>query len=290
MTAVSPRPALDEAYRSCERVTRREAANFFYGIRLLPPAKRRAMCAAYAFARRVDDIGDGDLGREDKLTALEREREGVARLRAGGASGADDPVLTALADAAEAFDLPVDALDDLIDGVEQDVRGTRYETFDELVVYCGQVAGSIGRLCVAIFGSSDPRLAVQRADELGVAMQLTNILRDVREDLANGRVYLPAEDLRECGCTTPLEGSGGAVERLVRMEAARDREWFARGLRLLPLLDSRSAACVLAMTGIYRRILERIEEDPLAVTRGRVSLPAWEKLMVAGRSLAGMGA
>jgi phytoene synthase len=287
MTAVTPRPALEEAYRACERVTRREAANFFYGIRLLPPAKRRAMCAAYAFARRVDDIGDGDLAREDKLAALEQERAGVALLRAGGATGVDDPVLTALTDAAGTFDLPIDALDDLIDGVEQDVRGTRFETFDELVVYCGRVAGSIGRLCVAIFGSSDPGRAVARADELGVAMQLTNILRDVREDLANGRVYLPAEDLRACGCTTPLDGD---VERLVRVEAARDREWFARGLELLPLLDSRSAACVLAMTGIYRRILERIEEDPLAVTRGRVSLPAWEKLVVAGRSLAGMGA
>jgi phytoene synthase len=282
--------AAQGAYRSCEAITRREAANFFYGIRLLPPDKRRAMCAVYAFARRVDDIGDGDLPHDFKLAALEREEENIAGLRAGLPADRRDPVLVALADAREHFDLPVDALQDLIDGVEQDVRGTMYETFDELVVYCGYVAGSIGRLCVAIFGSSDPVLANQRADELGVAMQLTNILRDVREDLDNGRIYLPAEDLRRFGCTTPVDGPEGAVEDLLRFEARRDREWFTRGLELLRLLDKRSAACLLAMTGIYRRILERIEADPLAVTRGRVSVPTWEKAVIAARSLAGMGA
>jgi 15-cis-phytoene synthase len=290
VSAVATHDTVHDAYRYCERVTRREAANFFYGIRLLPPAKRRAMCAAYAFARRVDDIGDGTLSEDEKLAALEHERAGVAELRGGSAADGDDPVLAALADAGVRFELPFDALEELIDGVEHDVRGVRYETFEELVVYCGLVAGSIGRVCVAIFGSSDRARAVTRADELGVAMQLTNILRDVREDLGNGRVYLPAEDLRRFGCATPLDGPDGAVERLIRFEAARDRDWFARGLELLPLLDRRSAACVLAMTGIYRRILERITEDPLAVTRGRVSMPAWEKVMVAARSLAGMGA
>ncbi|HEY4280546.1 MAG TPA: presqualene diphosphate synthase HpnD [Conexibacter sp.] len=282
------RPAVEEAYRHCERVTRHEAANFFYGIRLLPPAKRRAMCAVYAFARRVDDIGDGTLPAERKLAALDGERRGVARLREGRALGTGDPVLVALDDTRTHFDLPLDSLERLIDGVEQDVRGTVYETFEELVFYCGCVAGTIGRLCVAIFGADNQAVAVLRADELGVAMQLTNILRDVREDHGNGRVYLPAEDLRRYGLTTPLAGPDGAIEQLVRFEAARNREWFDRGLQLLPLLDQRSAACVLAMTGIYRRVLERIEQDPLAITRERVSVPAWEKVVVAARSLAGM--
>jgi phytoene synthase len=169
------------------------------------------------------------------------------------------------------------------------VAGARYETMAELEHYCRCVAGTIGRLCVAIFGSSDPAAADRLSDDLGVAMQLTNILRDVREDLAGGRVYLPAEDLRGLGLETPLSGDPAATARLVRLEAARAREWFARGLELLPLLDARSRSCVLAMTGIYRRILDEIELDPLAVARGRVRLGGREKLVLAARSLAGIG-
>lgn len=284
--------AIRDAYRECERITKREAANFFYGIRLLPPAKRRAMSAVYAFARRVDDIGDGGLDADTKLAALEGERELVRRLHPGSDAPRDgDAVLLALTDARQRFDLPLDALDQLVDGVEMDVRGASYATFDELVWYCRCVAGSIGRLCVAIFGSEDPPRALVRADELGVAMQITNILRDVREDRDNGRVYLPAEDLERFDLAgDPLAGPPEAVEALVRFEAARARDWFDRGLELLPLLDARSSSCVLAMTGIYRRILERIEESPLAVAQHRVSVPTWEKALVAVRSLAGAGA
>lgn len=276
---------LDLAYRHCERVTHREAANFFYGIRLLPARKRRAMCAVYAFARRVDDVGDGDLPIADKLTLLENERAGLDDLSSSGR----DPVRVALGDAARRFPLPADALHLLVDGVEMDVRGTTYERFAELVVYCRSVAGSTGRLCVAIFGSSDPARAAPLADDLGVAMQLTNILRDVREDYEHGRVYLPADDLRRFGCERDLSACPpAAMARLIRFEAARDREWFDRGLGLLTLLDQRSASCVLAMTGIYRRILERIDEHPDEVLRRRVALPAWEKAWVAARSLAMM--
>lgn len=278
--------AVREAYRSCEQTTRREAANFFYGIRLLPPDKRRAMSAAYAFARRIDDIGDGTMPDEQKLAALARARDGLAHLRAGVLNGHTEPVLVALADARERFDLPLGAFEELIDGVELDVRGATYETFEELRHYCVCVAGSIGRLCVAIFGSSDPPRASGLADQLGVAMQLTNILRDVREDHSNGRVYIPGEDLRRFGLADPLSGDPRTVEALVRFEAERNRAWFARGMALTELLDARSNACLLAMTGIYRRILDRIEADPLAVTRGRVSLSGWEKARVAVGSLA----
>ena len=275
---------LEQAHQHCEAVTRERAANFFYGIRLLPPDKRRAMYAVYAFARRVDDIGDGDLPAAEKLRLLAGERAAVA----GVGQEREDPVMAALGDACARFALPVDALTDLIDGVEMDVRDVRYETFDELVAYCRRVAGSIGRLSLAIFGAQDMARAQPLADDLGVAMQLTNILRDVREDRGRGRTYLPAGDLRRFGVGEDLlTAPADAEAALVRFEARRTRAWFDRGLELVPLLDPRSASCVAAMTGIYRRILDRIERDPSHALVTRVSLAPWEKAWVAVRSLAG---
>jgi 15-cis-phytoene synthase len=286
-------PALEVelAYRNCEDITRRAAANFYYGIRLLPRDKRHAMSAVYAFARRVDDIGDGAGEPADKLRALEAERANLAAIadaangNRNGANGAwpTDPVKVALADARPRFNLPLEALELLIDGVELDVRGATYETFDELVVYCRSVAGSIGRLCLAIFTAGDGNGHAALADDLGVAMQLTNILRDVREDHERSRVYLPAEDMRRFGCPSAPEVSG----ELIRFEALRAREWFDRGLGLVDVLDARSASCVLAMTGIYRRILERIASEPDEILQRRISLPVWEKAWLAARSLAG---
>jgi len=274
-----------EAYLTCERLTRKAAANFYYGIRLLPPDKRRAMSAVYAYARRVDDIGDGNLPPDRKLAELGMVRTALAE------GDPHDAVMVALADARTRFPLPDKAFTDLLDGVEMDVTGARFETFDELVVYCRAVAGSIGRLCLGIFGAQDMGRAMPLADDLGVAMQITNVLRDVREDYARGRVYLPAEDLLRFGCGEDLEASPpDASAALIRFEAGRGREWFDRGLGLLPLLDARSKACVRAMTGIYRRILGQIERDPHQIMDRRVSLPAWEKAWVAARSLAGAGA
>ncbi len=281
----------DLAYRQCEDITRRAAANFYYGIRLLSRDKRQAMSAVYAFARRIDDIGDELGAPADKLEALQAEREKLVAV-AESAHGTrslpptliDDPVTVAVTAATHRYNLPIDALELLIDGVEADVREARYETFDELVGYCRAVAGTIGRLCLAIFSDGTAAEHAGLADDLGVAMQLTNILRDVREDWGNGRIYLPAEDFRRFGCATPADIS---VE-MVRFEAARAREWFDRGFGLLEVLDSRSAACVLAMTGIYRRILDRIEEHPQEILTHRISLSGWEKAWVAGRSLAGM--
>jgi phytoene synthase len=286
----APAIEIERAYETCDEITRRAAANFYYGIRLLPRPKRQAMSAVYAFARRVDDIGDGNLESETALTALADERAGLKTL--GQANWSDvrlpdqrgiDPVLLALAHARRYYDLPVDALELLIDGVERDVRGTRYETFDELVAYCRAVAGSIGRLCLAIFtdGRSDGASAL--ADDLGVAMQLTNILRDIREDQERGRVYLPAEDLRRFGCADLR----AAPAELIRFEASRAQEWFDRGMELVERLEPRSASCVLAMTGIYRSILERIVRHPEQVLHERISLRPWEKTWVAARSLVG---
>src|SRR5437588_3922333 len=186
----APAIEIERAYSSCDEITRRAAANFYYGIRLLPRSKRQAMSAVYAFARRVDDIGDGTLDPDAKLAMLERERRVLAYNAAGGPEAADDPVPVGLAHAYEHYGLPLDALEHLVDGVEADVLGTTYETFDDLLVYCRQVAGSIGRLCVAIFSgptNRDSADAAALADDLGVAMQLTNIVPDVREDHDRGR-------------------------------------------------------------------------------------------------------
>jgi phytoene synthase len=238
-----------------------KGSSFYYGIRLLPRERRRALFEVYAVARRIDDIADGDLPDEEKLRLLAGER---ARLPAGS------------------------AFHDLIDGAEMDVRGTTYETFDDLLLYARRVGGSIGRLALDVFGTSDPQAAAPLADDLGVALQLTNVLRDVREDLARGRVYIPREDLDRFGVT--LAPPSGPVAELVRFEAARARDWFARGLGVLTYLDRPSATSVAAMAGMYRRLLARIEREPESVLERRVSLPAWEKGWVAARSLIGAAA
>jgi phytoene synthase len=278
---------LQAAYRRCEEITSREARNFSYGIRLLPADKRQAMSALYALARRIDDIGDGTAPPEDKLTALAEVRKQVASLAAP--SREDDPVLIALADVARRYPIPLSAIDELIDGCELDVHGARYATIDDLVGYCRRVAGTVGRLSLGVFGCADPATAEPLADALGVALQLTNILRDIVEDRQQmGRVYLPSEDIQRFGCRPDLEGPVDAVIGLIEYESVRAEQWYAEGLQLLPLLDRRSRACTGAMAGIYRRLLTRIRRDPVAVLRTRVSLPAWEKAWVAGRALAGV--
>jgi phytoene synthase len=278
----------ESAYRECETITRRQAKNFAYGIRLLHTPERRALSAVYALARRIDDIGDGDAPADDRIRALHGVRRDLAALTAGSAPG-EDPVWSALVDATDRYSLPLGAFDELIDGCEMDVRGTSYPTFDDLVVYCRKVAGSIGRLSLAVFGTIDPRRAVPLADDLGVALQLTNILRDIVEDGGRGRVYLPADDAAALGCRPDLSGPPDAVAALVTLHCRRAEVWFTRGLGLLPLLDGRSEACVRAMAGIYHHLLRRIARDPHAVIRGRLSVPTWEKLWVAGASLAGRG-
>jgi 15-cis-phytoene synthase len=334
----------EEAYAECERITWEQARNFAYGIRLLPPPKRRALAAVYAYARRVDDIGDGDLPASDKAAALEACRPQVAALVAGSATDESDPVLVALADAGKRFGVPLAAFGELIDGCLADVNEATYETFDDLHHYCRCVAGSIGRLSLGVYqgeredngvvpsqaggrprgysvprfaraplgragsggssplsrgadrGAAPPGIQERMADDLGIALQVTNILRDVREDFGNGRVYLPAEDLAKFGCELvpgqpePFDDPDWQARfaQLVEFEANRAREWYASGMRLLATIDWRSAACTGAMAGIYRRLLEKIAADPRAVLQGRMSLPGKEKALVAVRALSGV--
>ena len=276
---------LDEAYRECERITWTQARNFAYGIRLLPAHKRRGLAVIYAFARRIDDIGDGTLPPADKIAALEDARLVLGDLTA---AGADDPVLLALADVERSFPVPIAAFGELIDGCIADVRGTSYGTFEDLLHYCRCVAGSIGRLSLGIYGASgDAEQAAQLADSLGVALQLTNILRDIREDHQNGRVYLPSEDLAKFDVALDAPSQSAQFSRLVEFEVERARDWYATGMRLMPMLDWRSAACTGAMAGIYRRLLERIAAQPAAVLRGRMSLSTGQKAVVAVKALAG---
>jgi phytoene synthase len=279
-----------QAYRVAAEVTRREARNFYYGIRLLPPAKRAALCAVYAAARRIDDIGDGAGSLEQKTAGL-----GLIREQLHALPRTEDPVLIALADAATRFPIPMPAFAELVDGVEMDVLGTTYASFDDLVPYCRRVAGSVGRLCLGVYGTAPEHLdtAVRHADTLGVALQQVNILRDIREDLLAGRTYLPKEDLDRFGITLAVGSDGaladpdGGLAALVKVSCARAAAWFDEGLRLLPLLDRRSAACTAAMAGIYRELLRHIDADPTVVFGRRVSLRGGEKLRVAGRALAG---
>jgi phytoene synthase len=292
-------PAVSAAYRYCEIVTGAQARNFAYGIRLLPAAERRAMSALYAFSRRIDDIGDGPLDPGTKETRLKETRALLDQVRRKEITeDATDPVALALTDAATRFPIPLDGLDELIDGVLMDVHGRRYETWEDLKDYCRCVAGAIGRLSLGVFGTVPGATGTERAADyantLGLGLQLTNILRDLREDATGGRSYLPAEDLRAYGCTAGFRDGtpppGADFDALVRFQVHRARGLFAEGFRLLPMLDRRSGACVAAMAGIYHRLLDHIAADPGAVLRGRVALPAPQKVLVAIRGLAGTDA
>jgi phytoene synthase len=291
----------EDAYAQCEQITWEQARNFAYGIRLLPVGKRRALAAVYAFARRIDDIGDGELPAAEKTAGLEAAREQVHALAAavaGEKSTVDDsdPVLVALADAGQRFPIPLIAFTELVDGCQADVDQKTYETFDDLLWYCRCVAGSIGRLSLGVYVPVQPERQNKLADDLGVALQLTNILRDVREDFRNNRVYLPKEDLDKFGIEFapfgqpepfPDPAMRARFASLVEFEASRAREWYGSGLRLLATIDRRSAACTGAMAGIYRRLLDRIAANPGAVLEGRMSLPGSEKALVAAQALAG---
>jgi phytoene synthase len=296
-SGLDPRTA--QAYARCEAITRAEARNFYYGIRLLPARKRLALSAVYALARRIDDIGDGDLPAPQKLTALDEVRRAVHRLSAPSEPAGDpeaDPVIIAVRDAATRYPIPLGAFDELIDGVRLDVVGGSYRTFDDLVAYCRCVAGSVGRLCLAIFdgsGAAHQPEAVELADVLGIALQQTNILRDIREDLITGRVYLPQEDLDRFGVELRLNDDGaladsdGGLAELIRYRAEEAHRWYQRGLQLVPRLDRRSAACCAAMAGIYVRLLTQIEAAPQTVYSRRLSLSGWQKMEVAMRALTG---
>ena len=268
---------VESAYAEVERLTRREARNFAYGIMVLPRPKRQAIAAIYAFARRVDDIADGEL-------PLEEKRAGLEALRTALDSRSEEPMLVALADARSRYGIPDRALHDLVDGGLQDTERDRYADFAALDGYCRLVAGAVGVACVAVYGSDD----AERGETLGVALQLINIVRDVREDWELGRVYLPQDELAAYGVSEDDIAAGRVSAEwraLMAFQASRARAYLDEGLGLLETLDSRSAACVSTFAGLYRATLDRIEARGFDVFDGSLRLSPLTKLRIVGAGL-----
>jgi phytoene synthase len=268
---------VEEAYAEVERLTRARARNFAYGIMLLPRAKRRAIAAVYAFAREVDDIADGPAAPEEKRARLEELHRRL------DAPPGDEAMWVALADARGRFPISAQALHDLVDGGLIDLDRSRYETFDQLRDYCAHVAGAVGVACIGVYGADQP----QRAEALGIALQLINIMRDVREDWRLGRVYLPQDELASYGVTEEDIAAAKltpAWQALMAYQAARARTYLDEGLTLLRYLDTRSSACVGTFAGLYRATLERIEASGFDVFDGPPQLSPLTKLRIVGSS------
>jgi phytoene synthase len=268
-----------DAYADVERVTRERARNFAYGIMLLPKPKRQAIAAIYAFAREVDDIADDpELDNDAKRERLEALREAL-----DGAGAA--PMFIALSDARRRYPIPAASLHDLIDGGLQDTEQTRYASFEELAGYCRRVAGAVGVACVAVYGAADEH---ERAETLGVALQLINIIRDVAEDWALGRVYLPQDELARFGVSEEDIGAGRCTDEwraLMAHQAARARAQLAEGRTLLPRLDRRSRACVATFANLYSATLDRVEAGGFDVFDGPAQLSTLTKLRMVGAGL-----
>ncbi|MBI1818293.1 MAG: presqualene diphosphate synthase HpnD [Deltaproteobacteria bacterium] len=272
-------PSLREAYDYCQAVTRRSSSNFFYAFRLLPPARREALYAVYAFCRFVDDIAD-DAGRRDPAALLARWRDEVARVYDGEPT---HPISRALADSVRRLPLHREHFLDLIRGVEMDLTRRRYATFDQLYEYCYLVASTVGLLCIEIFGYTQPS-AREYAVDLGVAFQLTNILRDVMEDGQRGRIYLPLEDLRHFDCNeADLLGRHYSTRAgaLMAFECGRARAYYLRARGALAPEDRGSLAPAEAMRLIYEHLLTRIEARHFDVFGPKVTLPRYQKVTLA---------
>ncbi|MBV8067506.1 MAG: squalene/phytoene synthase family protein [Candidatus Eremiobacteraeota bacterium] len=272
------------AERFNREMAKREAGNFYWGFISLGYHERMAIYALYNFARQVDDEAD-TVGVENLPARLAVHRSRISRCVRG--EYGDDPILRVLSEAVTRYGIPEEELQMLVDGVEMDFTRSRYETFEELRAYCTLVASVVGRMCVRIFGFTDP-IALDRADDLGLALQLTNILRDVREDAVDmKRVYLPQDELAQFGIPERALFSGQIYPRwrdLVAHSVARARTYFATGYEVLHYIPRRPAACVQTMAGIYEELLKKIERDPALPLRARAALSKTEKLRVVVRS------
>jgi phytoene synthase len=294
-TQFGPTPSqLAVAYAVCRGITRQSAKNFYYAFLVLPKPKRRALCAVYAFMRRCDDIADDTtMPLRERREKLENWVNDFHRVLSGQPT--DEPVLLALTDTQRKYRIPTELLDQLAYGTAMDVQeqaeGTaealavQYQTFDQLYVYCYRVASVVGLVCIRVFGYRDPG-AEPLAEQLGLAFQLTNIIRDVKEDAAMGRVYIPQEDLANYGISARdlLTGTGGdGMRPLLAMQADRAREYYTAGDELIPLVEEDSQPALWVLATIYRRLLDKIALRQYDVFNGRVSLTVREKLTILGK-------
>jgi phytoene synthase len=265
------------SYAECRRVARSSASNFYYAFFMLPQAKRDALCALYAFMRLVDDVSDTVGSAAGKQRGLARWRAALDAAVSGDVSS--HPILPAFADTIERFNIPARYFHDLISGAEMDLTVCEYATFDRLREYCYRVAGTVGLTCLHVFGFDDPH-APDLAEKLGIAFQLTNIIRDVHGDYEMGRVYLPLEDLAQFGVRPEALARGPLtpeMRALLEFEAARALNFYREGVGLIPLVHADARAALWALARIYSSLLRRIEERGYDVFSERVRLSTPEK-------------
>ncbi len=276
--------AIDQSYAYCRRIARSRAKNFYYSFLLLPDHQRKAMCAIYAFMRYCDDLSDEPGAARPPLDRWREEMEDALEGRFSG-----HPVWPAFHHTVRRFGIPHEYFRHMIDGVLSDLEPRRFDTFEELYGYCYQVASVVGMTTIHIFGF-DTRSALPLAEKCGVAFQLTNILRDIREDAERGRIYLPMEDLRRFGVTENDLQAGNRSEaflRLMRFEAERARAYYDESQPLVDLIHHRSRRSLRALIWIYSRLLDRIQRTNYDVFRRRVRLSAVEKSWIVVRALVG---
>ena len=301
----TPAPAqLNIAYSVCRGITRANAKNFYYAFLVLPKRKRQALCAVYAFMRRCDDIADDpSLSFEERRQKLDAWLDGLHRVQQGQPS--DDPILLALNDAQRRYTIPAGLLDELAMGTAMDVVGSaagnpgsplsassqapqlavQYRTFEDLKLYCYRVASVVGLVCIHIFGYRDPA-AESLAEQCGLAFQLTNIIRDVKEDGAMGRIYLPEEDLAKFNLTAAdllTAPDPARVRPLLAFEADRAREGYQAGDQLIPYISEDSQPALYVLVNIYRCLLEKMGARQYDVFSAKVSLTVTEKLRILGK-------
>jgi phytoene synthase len=287
---------IDMAYSVCRSIARGAAKNFYYGFVVLPRPKRNALSAVYAFMRRCDDIvDDNTLSSDERHNKLAEWMDNVHRALA--AQPTDDPVLLALTDAARTYQIPIGLLDQLAYGTAADLgQGppgasaaplvARYQTFDQLREYCYGVASVVGLVCIRIFGYRDPA-AEPLAERCGLAFQLTNIIRDVKEDVGMGRVYFPQEDLARCGLEAADLGTPdiARIRPLLVLEADRARDCYRAGEELIGLVNEDSQPALWVLIAIYRRLLEKIAASQYDVFTERIRLTVPEKLKLLGKGI-----
>jgi phytoene synthase len=275
---------LEGSYEHCRRVARTRARNFYYSFVLLPKPQRNAICATYAFNRRCDDLSDEPGAARE---AVEGWRAELDRSLAGQPGG--DPLWPAFCDTVARYKIPHEYFHQMIDGISSDLEPRRIATFEELYRYCYQVASVVGLTVIHIFGFKSPE-ALPLAEKCGVAFQLTNILRDVREDAARGRIYIPEEDLRRFHVPASDLEEGKRSEEFVALmefEAARAKAYYKESAPLVDMVDTHARPSLWALIQIYSRLLGRIEQSNYDVLARRVTVPAREKLRIIARAAVG---